>query len=72
MTQQIDGQKSNQKELIAATCNEIGTLFKKNKDLDKALGYYERALKEAVEIKSNTQTANSYNNIGLIYEEKGI
>jgi len=64
-------EKSNQKEMIAAACNEIGTLFKKNKDLDKALSYYERALSESLDVKSNIQTANSYNNIGLVYEEKG-
>lgn len=57
--------------LIAGSCNEIGTLFKKNKDLPKALQYFQRALSEAQQIKDNIQVANSYNNIGLVYEEEG-
>jgi two-component system NarL family sensor kinase len=56
---------------ISGVCNEIGTLFKKNKDLKNALTYYERALKEASLANSNTDKANSYNNIGLIFEEEG-
>jgi two-component system NarL family sensor kinase len=58
-------------EQIALACNEIGTLFKKNKDLEKSLAYYSRGLKEAVLINNNAQIANSHNNIGLVYEEKG-
>jgi two-component system NarL family sensor kinase len=58
-------------EQIAAVCNEIGTLLKKNKKLIEALGYYNRGLKEASAIGNNGQIANSHNNIGLIYEEQG-
>ncbi|RZL47786.1 MAG: tetratricopeptide repeat protein [Pedobacter sp.] len=64
-------EKYNLHELIASCCNEIGTLFKKNKDLKKALEYYERALVEANTISNDAQIANSYNNIGLVYEEEG-
>lgn len=56
---------------ISKVCNEIGTLFKKYKELPKALDYYKRALKEAETVKNAEQIANSYNNIGLIYEEEG-
>ena len=56
---------------IAAVCNEIGTLLKKNKELKKALRYYTRALAEASVVKHDEQIANAYNNIGLIYEEEG-
>lgn len=56
---------------IAAVCNEIGTLLKKNKQLPKALEYYTRALNEALAIKNNEQIANAHNNIGLVYEEEG-
>ena len=56
---------------IAAVCNEIGTLLKKNKALKKALEYYTRALAEASVVKHDEQMANAYNNIGLIYEEEG-
>ncbi len=64
-------EKANRHELIAAVCNEIGTLLKKNKSLKEALGYYTRSLKEATLAKSNSLIANAYNNIGLIYEERG-
>ena len=56
---------------ISGVCNEIGTLFKKNKDLKNALTYYQRALQEASLANSDADKANSYNNIGLIYEEEG-
>ncbi|KQB99347.1 sensor histidine kinase [Pedobacter sp. Hv1] len=56
---------------IAAVCNEIGTLLKKNKDLPKALEYYTRALNEALLARHDGQVANAYNNIGLVYEEEG-
>lgn len=64
-------EKNNLHELIAACCNEIGTLFKKNKDLKESLEYYKRALAEATIIKNDAQIANSFNNIGLVYEEEG-
>ncbi|MBB2146466.1 tetratricopeptide repeat protein [Pedobacter sp. LMG 31464] len=64
-------EKNNLHEDIAAICNEIGTLFKKNKDFKKALNYYTRALNEAININDNAQIANSHNNIGLVYEEDG-
>ncbi len=56
---------------ISSVCNEIGTLFKKNKDFKNSLMYFQRALQEAIIAKSDTDKANSYNNIGLIYEEEG-
>jgi two-component system NarL family sensor kinase len=64
-------EKNNFHEQIAAICNEIGTLFKKNKDLKKALLYYTRAMDEATIINNDAQIANSHNNIGLVYEEDG-
>lgn len=64
-------EKEQLHEQIAAICNEIGTLLKKNKALPAALNYYIRALNEAVLINNNAQIANSHNNIGLIYEEQG-
>ncbi len=56
---------------ISKVCNEIGTLFKRYKDLHQALNYYTRALKEAQAVKNGEQIANVHNNIGLIYEEAG-
>ncbi|MFD0940077.1 tetratricopeptide repeat-containing sensor histidine kinase [Pedobacter boryungensis] len=67
----VIAEKNNLHEQIAAVCNEIGTLFKKNKDLEKALFYYTRAMNEAIVINNNAQIANSHNNIGLVYEEEG-
>lgn len=67
----IIAEKNNFHEQISAICNEIGTLFKKNKDLKKALFYYTRAMNEAAIIKNDAQIANSHNNIGLVYEEDG-
>ncbi|MEJ5993606.1 sensor histidine kinase [Pedobacter sp. Du54] len=64
-------EKSDRHELIAAVCNEIGTLLKKNKSLKDALAYYTRSLNEASLAKNNSLIANAYNNIGLVYEEKG-
>jgi signal transduction histidine kinase len=64
-------EKNNLHEQIAAICNEIGTLFKKNKDLKKALLYYTRAMNESIIISNDTQIANSHNNIGLVYEQDG-
>ena len=52
-------------------CNEIGTLLKRNKSLNEALVYYNRSLKEASLAKSASLIANAYNNIGLVYEERG-
>jgi len=67
----VIAEKNNFHEQISAVCNEIGTLFKKNKDLKQALFYYTRAMDEAVIIKNDAQIANSHNNIGLVYEEEG-
>ena len=62
---------ANRHDLIAGTCNEIGTLLKKNKSLKEAMSYYVRSLKEASLAKNNSLIANAYNNIGLVYEERG-
>lgn len=64
-------EKVNRHDLIAAVCNEIGTLLKKNKSLKEALSYYTRSLKEATLAKNQSLIANAYNNIGLVFEEKG-
>jgi two-component system NarL family sensor kinase len=66
-----NAEKANRHELIAAVCNEIGTLLKKNKSLKEALSYYTRSLKEASLAKNHSLIANAYNNIGLVYEENG-
>ena len=71
MTALHHAEKANRHDLIAASCNEIGTLLKKNKSLKDALSYYTRSLKEASLAKNNSLIANAYNNIGLVYEEKG-
>lgn len=65
------GEKFLLHQQIAGVCNEIGTLFKRNKDLKKALLYFNRALKEATIANIDTDIANSHNNIGLVYEEEG-
>lgn len=66
-----DAEVSKLYKLASHSCNEIGTLFKKNKDLNLALDYYKRAKIEAERGKDLNQLANSLNNIGLIYEELG-
>lgn len=40
-------------------------------DLDKALVYYENSLELSIQIKNYDGMARCYNNIGLVYEEKG-
>ena len=66
-----NSEKVNRHDLIAAVCNEVGTLLKKNKSLNEALVYYTRSLKEASLAKSTSLIANAHNNIGLVYEERG-
>lgn len=71
MTALRTAESANRPDLIAAVCNEIGTLLKKNKSLKEALSYYTRSLKEATLAKNQSLIANAYNNIGLVYEERG-
>lgn len=64
-------EKQKMPALIAAVCNEIGTLLKRNKSLDEALSYYERSLQQARLAKNESLEANAFNNVGLVYEERG-
>ena len=60
------------KELMASLMNNMGILYRSTGNLIKAVSFGEKALQIYLEIfgENNIQTAISYNNIGLAYQEK--
>lgn len=57
--------------LQARVLNEIGTLVKKQGDLDTSQEYFEDALARSREANDAFQTANSLNNLGIVYDNRG-
>lgn len=57
--------------LLAASYNNVGSLYTKREDYDKALEYQLKALKIRERFKDNCSLADSYNNVGNIYRSKG-
>ncbi len=51
----------------ATELSNVATIFKGRGQLDQALEYYEKA----VELRSEAKNASTYNNIGLLYAQKG-
>ncbi|NQV15672.1 tetratricopeptide repeat protein [bacterium] len=49
----------------------LGVSYQNTGDIEKAMSFYEKALKQAKESGNNQETGHSLNNIGVIYYEKG-
>ncbi|OEU82143.1 MAG: hypothetical protein BA865_01005, partial [Desulfobacterales bacterium S5133MH4] len=60
-----------EKRFQATACNNIGGIYYKKGDWDKALEYYLRSEKISLEVGDRAGLAATYNNIGLIYDKKG-
>ncbi len=61
----------NHKADIAASLNNIGDLYKENKQYDKALSYLSSALFYKREIGNDQSTAHTLSALGEVYELKG-
>jgi two-component sensor histidine kinase/tetratricopeptide (TPR) repeat protein len=61
----------NHKADIAASLNNIGDLYKENKQYDKALTYLTKALFYKREIGNDRSTAHTLSALGEVYEFKG-
>lgn len=55
----------------ALVLNDIGTLVKKQGDLDRALEYFEQALAISESGRDSLQIASSINNMGIVFDVKG-
>jgi|GEM_PF-2202376 len=56
---------------LAHLYNNIGNVYLEQKDYDRALEYYFKALSHAKQTGSTYMVANASNNIGAIYDTKG-
>ena len=59
------------KKGLADVYNNIGVIYKKQGEIEKALEYFFLSLKIYEEIKDKIGMAVSYNNIGAIYDDQG-
>ena len=62
-------QEIGNKQGIANSYNNIGSIYDNTGDKDNALNYYENSLKIYEEIGYKEGISTSFNNIGLIYSE---
>jgi len=61
---------SSDNRQISITLNLIGYLYFHQKNFDKALEYYSRALKIVLQLENESSIAAGYNNVAAIYDEK--
>ena len=68
---QLSEETNGQNDITATSYNNIGNVYRKLGDYDKALEYHNKALeiKKAVLGEKHRDTADSYNNIGNVYSE---
>ncbi len=57
-------------EMIAAICNNLGTIVDRLGEWDKAIEYYEKSLKIKEKLGDFQGMAQTYNNLGLVYKDK--
>ncbi|MBD3225082.1 MAG: tetratricopeptide repeat protein [Caldithrix sp.] len=67
----LDGSlQRNDLSKAALILNEMGTLNRRQGDLDRALELFKRGLQLSREISDSVQMANSLNNIGIIFDNR--
>jgi len=56
---------------IGKVYNELGTLWKKQGNIQKTLDYYQKAEQIFIIKSDSVELANTYNNLGMVYEMQG-
>ena len=56
---------------VATSYNNLGSAYHAKGDLDKAIDYFNKALKIWLDLKRHPDVATSYNNLGSAYRAKG-
>ena len=62
--------KSDSKENIAASANNIGSIFLSLRNFDEAWKYFHEALQINLKLGDKKAIANSYHNLALVYRKK--
>ncbi|MEE0895017.1 MAG: tetratricopeptide repeat protein [Bacteroidales bacterium] len=70
---EVNQETNGQNEITAGSYNNIGIVYHKLGDFDKALEYHFKALKIRKEVlgENHSDTAMSYDNIGIVYSYLG-
>lgn len=64
-------EKSRNRNELAVTYNNLGRLFRKTKDLDRAMGYYNQAMAIYQSQGDRPGMATIYNESGVVFEYRG-
>ncbi|MBK6983619.1 MAG: tetratricopeptide repeat protein [Bacteroidetes bacterium] len=57
---------------MCPTLNSIGSIYSRSGNIDKALEFYEKALKISREIEDDKAVSYCLNNIAYIYDSQGF
>lgn len=64
-------EKSRNRNELAVTYNSLGRLYRKTRDLDRAMGYYNQAMAIYQSLGDRTGMATIYNESGVVFEYRG-
>lgn len=64
-------EKSRNRNELAVTYNSLGRLYRKTKDLDRAMNYYDQAMAIYQALGDRTGVATIYNESGVVFEYRG-